>query len=158
MRTFDDAVKEFLSVEKVVERQFRWYTKRHSSYSEAQSRLIVMGRGDLYGRFILTSHKTRNPQKYGFSVIFRTHRIFSLDVEPGHYHYNVTNLESIYGTHWQRWPNTEVIPDSRELTHRQWLDEFIKEAHIQHEFPYRPPPFGEQLGLNYDTPDQATGA
>lgn len=155
MSRLDDAVAEFLSLDKVAEQKFRWSNKGHPDYSEAQSRLAVEQRGDLYGKLILTSHKSRNPHKYSFSVIFRTHRVLGLDVSPGHYHYNVTTLESISGTHWQRWPSLEAILDERNLTHHQWLDEILKKAHIRYDFPYMAPPFGEQIGFDYEASDLA---
>ena len=144
------AVEEFLAVEKIARGRFRWSDKGRPDYVEAGSGLDVPHRLDLHGRLILTAHKVRVPNKYSFSIIFRERRVLALDVEPGHSHYNQSTLTSVKGTHWQYWPSMEAVPDSRDFNWTQWLDAFLKAGNIRLAYPRRGPPFGEQLGLDYD--------
>ena len=152
MGRFDEAAAEFLALEKIAEQRLQWRAKGNQDWSQAGSRLIVEGRVDLYGRLILVAHKYRTPEKYSYSLMFRTHRVLALDVEPGHHHLNRSTLEHVRGTHWQTWPDMEAELDSRDFTWVQWLDAFLKRAHIRLAHPYRGPPFGvqRQLGLNDD--------
>jgi hypothetical protein len=138
---FDLRVEEFLKSEKVAQRRLRW-TGRRLDVVKAGTLIAVVGRPALQGRLELSAHRFRIPNKYSFSIIFRNERVFALDVEPGLSHTNFISLEKIIGTHWQCWPFQEATPDSRNLLHRAWLDEFLKRANIRYPFRYRSPPFG----------------
>ena len=147
MQKFDDAARQFMTALKIVDRKIRWFKKGHPDYVEGRVAIRVPGRNFLRGEIRIVSHKLRDPKKYSFSVIFRGERLLGLDVEPGRTHYNITDLELVSGTHWQEWPNTDAVPDSRSLGYCRWLDEFLEQATISYPFPCKPPPFGEQLGL-----------
>jgi hypothetical protein len=147
MSAFDDIVDEFLRAEKITTRRFRW-SGRRLDWVRAGAPAIVQGRRDLIGRLELSAHLFRKPEKYSFSLLFRRERVFGLDVNPGSAHTNAKTLSVIFGTHWQSWPSMDAEPDSRDLIHYQWLDEFLKRSRIVLRFPPVPPPFGAQLRLN----------
>jgi len=124
MRAFDDIVNEFLRAEKTTTRRFRWSGRRLDWVSTGVP-AIVQGRRDLTRRLVLSAHLFRNPEKYSFSLLFQHERVLGLDVNPGSAHTNAKTLTVIFGTHWQSWPSMDAEPDSRELIHYQWLDEFL---------------------------------
>ena len=149
MEDRDQAVRTFLDADKMATGRLRWLHKRHQDYVEAKSPLVTVEEPVMHGSLRLTAHLFRRPPKYGFSMIFRGRRRLGLDVNPGASHTNILRLESVRGTHWQEWPSMDAVADSRGFFYSQWLDAFMKRAHIQFKHPYRPPPIvaGKQPGL-----------
>lgn len=154
-----DLIAQFLSAPKTTDRRWRWNRGRqHPDYAEARNRLLVEESPFLYGRMVATAHLYRVPAKYGFNVFFRGRRILALDVSPGHSHRLTSTGQPTGASHWHIWPNPDkAIPDERSLLWSQWLDEFIRRAHIRLSHPLAPPPFmgGRQLGFEYDSPANA---
>lgn len=143
---FDEAAVAFIGARKVG-RRYQWGRSNHPDFAQARCLLTVPGQAGREGYLVMLAHVYRDPRKYGFTLIFRRKPVLRLDVEPGKFHKNISTRGSVSGTHWQRWPIFDAEEDSRQLVHRQWLDEFLKEANIAPLPRYRPPPEGRQLWL-----------
>ncbi|WP_097277530.1 hypothetical protein [Caenispirillum bisanense] len=136
-------VADFLADAKRLEGRLSWKPKSTRGDYVWTSHLVVVLSGrhraaDLH----LTAHLTREPRKYGFTLIWRGAKILRLDVEPGATHFNISTKTSVSGTHWQRWPDDEAEPDLRALDHRGWLTAFCGRANIAFEpDQYKAPPF-----------------
>ncbi len=63
-----------------------------------KSRLHGVARGGDEDRGVPTAHKSREPRKYDFSLIFQDQRIFISDFNPGHGYFDKKNLKNIYIT------------------------------------------------------------
>jgi hypothetical protein len=140
----------FLAAPKRLQRdRIRWRRKGHHDYVEVRIGVEVIGDPREQGRVIFQSHLTMQPVKYTFTLLRHADRIFGLDVNPNRPHTNPVTLQTIWGTHWQMLPDLRVaVPDARELSHRQWLDEFLRRANILRTLWYNEPPRGEQLSLD----------
>ncbi len=147
MQSFDDLVAAFLAAEKVALNRPRWRTKTHTDYAVAAMTVAVPD-SRLRGRMMLTAHRVRKPEKYGFALLFRNERIFALDVNPGHSHRNLFARNSVNGTHWQCWPLMEAEPDDASCAFGSWLQLFLVRAKIVTKFGVLSPPRGVQLELS----------
>ena len=147
MSRFDEAVTEFLAIEKVAATVPRWRSMTHGDYAEARMTVVVPGTR-FRGRIILTGHRVRVPPKYGFALIFRNERVLGLDVNPGRGHRNLLVPAKVGGTHWQRWPHMEAETDDRNHPFTVWLSEFLRMANVTCNFRVLSPPQGVQLDLS----------
>jgi hypothetical protein len=147
MIEFDALVTQFLQAEKTAHIRPRWQTARHPDYAEAKMAVAVPGSRTHIGLVVLTAHRVRLPPKYGFSLLFRGHRVLALDVNPGRAHRNLLLPGSIAGTHWQRWPMMDAEPDDRDQPFAGWLRDFLKAGNIVTTFGVLSPPRGVQLRL-----------
>lgn len=139
----------FLAAPKRLQRdRIRWRRKGHPDYVEVRIGVEVIAEPRERGRVIFQSHVTMLPMKYTFVLLHRADCILRLDVNPGRPHTNMATLQTIWGTHWQTLPDLRfAVADPRELSHRRWLDEFLRRANISRTLWYNEPPRGEQLSL-----------
>ncbi len=138
----------FLNAPKVATKRIRWLSAGHPDYAEA--RIGVETKDGRHGFVVLTAHKHREPRKYGFSLIHERERVLGLDVNPGTRYFDSSSLKTIEGTHWNYLGKPHAVQDKSSKSHRSWLDEFFRKAHIDYRHGYVPPPFeGNQpeLGL-----------
>lgn len=144
MRVADEAeaalISAYLKADKYISGRLKWKDKRREDYSEAKFLVVCPAFPEIDGRLILTAHKTRIPYKFGFSLMAGTTRILALDVNPGMSHYNRKTLTSVFGTHWQVFPDMSAELDERELAHKEWLLEFCKRIHLESRIRYVSPP------------------
>ena len=143
--SFDELVIEFLSQTKFAQHGPRWRTVVNGYYAKASIRVAVPDSRVLRGHVILAAHLLRMPPKYCLSVVFRAERVLALDVNPARHHRNLINPAIVNGTHWQRWPTMEAVPDNREMPFSVWLHDFLIQANIHCKFRVPSPPRGVQL-------------
>lgn len=130
-REYRRALNEFLSAPKQCTTPLRWRGgKNHPDYALGQLRIIHPHSPRIRARIVLLSHVYYEPRKYSFSLLHGTTRIVSLDVEPRRNHTNLIRKNTISSTHWSYYPCDVVIPDTRSLSHRSWLDEFCIRCNI----------------------------
>ena len=101
---------------------------------------------------VLTAHARRTPPKYSFTLLLGNVRVFALDVNPARVHINMVAGKkiSVGTTHWHTWPCDIADEDNRNLSHRQWLNEFCHRCKILTAgLSCAKPPFegGEQLRM-----------
>ena len=140
----------FLAAQKkLLKERIRWRIKGHADYAEARIGVAVVSQPRCRGVLVLQSRRFGD-LKYGFTLLYRGgERILGLDVNPGRWHIDSRTLKSIQGTHWQEIPDmSAATPDPRILSHRQWLEEFLRKANIEPIYWYKSPPRGEQLLLD----------
>lgn len=138
MDGYEQRVADFLAAEKVALNRIRWRTRNHPDYTEARLRLGIEGSRRLRAFVILASHIYLDPHKYKFALFLGGARIFALDVDPHRFHRNIIRKQSFNCTHWPKYGHEEEL-DPRNLTHRDWLDEFWKRAKITYALPYEAP-------------------
>lgn len=147
-RAYRERLQAFIDSEKSSTASVRWFTQLHPDYSRAQLRVVLPSRPLLRARIVLLAHRYFSPRKYSFSLLLGRERIVGLDIGPKRSHQNRLMRQSVGTTHWQYYPCTVVIPDSRDLLHRMWLDEFCRRCNIAWSGKYASPPHGhEQLRL-----------
>jgi len=150
VQEFNALVAQFLAAEKTAHVRPRWQTARHRDYAEAKM-LVSVPRSRLFlGMVVLTAHRVRLPPKYGFSLLFRGHRVLGLDVNPGRTHKNLLTPGSVAGSHWQHWPTMDAELDDRDQNFAAWLRDFLRAGNIVTTFGVLSPPRGVQLGLVFD--------
>jgi hypothetical protein len=138
MQGYEQRVEEFLAAEKVARNRIRWRLRNHPYYSEATVRLDIEGIRRPRAYAMLASHIYLEPRKYKFALFFGTARVLALDVDPHRFHRNILRKESFNCTHWHAFGCDEEL-DPRNLSHREWLDEFWKRARITYALPYEAP-------------------
>jgi hypothetical protein len=138
MVTYEQRIAEFLAADKVALNPIRWRLRNHPDYTEAVIRLKTEGMPRPRGFVILASHIYFDPRKHKFALFFGTERVFALDVDPRRSHRLTLRRQSINCTHWHMFGSEEEL-DPRNLSHRQWLDEFWKRARISYLLPYEAP-------------------
>lgn len=144
----DSLIAELLSAEKSIQGKMSWKLTNRADYSICRFRVICpsIPRSLLY--LHLTADKRHLPQKAGFALLFGSHRIFALDVEPRRWHKNKKTLGSVGGTHWHIGRDGEAEPDDRTMTHREWFAEFLERSRTVFTGRYRKPPYEpEQMVL-----------
>ena len=137
---FQRDVHLYLRAEKIIVGQCLWKRKQHPDYREVLKIIECPEMPELNGELRMTAHLSRLPQKFGFAILLGSHRILSLDVDPGRAHFNVKTLVSITSTHWQSFPEYQAVEDERELSHHEWLLEFARRSNMKLDFAYRTPP------------------
>ncbi len=153
MRLDDDRlIEEFMTAPKVVSARIRWTHAPHTDTAKCAVPVFVPSRPSFNARLCLTAHVSRIPEKYGFSLLLGSERVAALDVNPGRAHTNFASAkrETVWETHWQEWPDMDhATIDSREQTHRKWMDAFCLRFGIKLTGGYKKPPHygGEQLWL-----------
>ena len=144
----DDRIEQFLAAEKKISQRVRWTTKRRADHAEARASVVPStGRVLVRGKLVIVAHRTLEPPKYGFSLLFEGERTLALDVNPRRSHRNILTGKSVIQTHWQRYPHMEAEPDARDLPFQKWLEAFLDRAKITSAHTIPSPPKGEQLEL-----------
>ena len=144
----DDRIEQFLTAEKQISQRVRWTTKGRADHAEARAAVILRkGRILVRGKLVIVAHRTLEPPKYGFSLLFEGERILALDVNPRRSHRNILTGKSVVQTHWQSYPFMEAEPDVREWRFQEWLGAFLHRAKIVSAHAIPSPPKGEQLEL-----------
>ncbi len=147
-----DLIAEFLDAEKIVSADMKWFHPVNTDTAQCKLPVIVPVRPGFNAKLHLTTHVSRLPEKYGFSMLLGSIRIAGLDVNPGRGHTNFRTgvRETVVSTHWQTWPTMDhVEPDTRVMSHRRWLTSFLAKHRISFQGNYQMPPHygGEQLRL-----------
>jgi hypothetical protein len=136
-------VADFLARRKRLEGRLSWKPKKvRGDYTATSHTVIALDGGLESANLHLTAHLTREPKKYGFTLVWKKAMILRLDVEPGSTHFNRSTMTVVSGTHWQVWPDEEADADPRIMDHHLWLGEFCRRANISYKSSqYRAPPF-----------------
>ena len=137
-----DEILAFLEARKAATGPLVWKSKGHPDYSESVKIVTCPEMPEFVGQIRLTAHKTRDPAKYGFTLLVgsgRMVRVLGLDVNPGTSHYNSRTLTSVSATHWQVFPDYHADVDDRVLPHREWFDAFLARANIKSTVRYAAP-------------------
>jgi hypothetical protein len=132
-------IESFLAANKSALGTMKWVNHNHRDYAVCQIRVTHTLPSRIRARLILQSHIYRNPRKYMFTLLFGNERVFGLDVDPNRSHRNLFSNKSVSVTHWTTYPCSVAIPDSRTLSHQQWLAEFCKGCNLDFGLPYMPP-------------------
>ena len=142
-------IEVFLAAKKAASESIRWSPKDHPDYHECSIPMITEDFPHFNARLVLSAHTSRLPRKYGFTLLLGGEKALRLDVNPGSSHFDPVTLTAVSDTHWQPWPGTRAIKDSRDLNHLGWFNKFLTKARIEYSGVYVAPPFtgGQQLRL-----------
>lgn len=144
-REYRRALADFLNSPKQCAAQMRWRgSKNRSDYFIAQLRVTHANSPRIRARIMLHSHVYFEPRKYSFSLLYGLQRIVSLNIYPRRGHTNLLQRRTIRSTHWSYYPLSDVIPDDRSLSHRNWLDKFCEKCNIIFSGSYSSPVHDEE--------------
>jgi|GEM_PF-3443986 len=148
----DPITREFMASAKVVQVGIQWSLSPHTETAKCTIPVFVPTRPGFTARLCLSAHVSRIPEKYTFALLLGSERVAALDVNPGRSHTNFRSAkrETVWDTHWQEWPDMDHAEiDSREMTHRKWMDVFAIRFGLKINGGYRKPLHygGEQLRL-----------
>jgi len=142
----DQGVEIFLSASKEVAGELRWQKKSHKDFFECRLPILNLEGTTVNGTLIMTANASRLPRQFSFRAILANRKILGLDVNPTSPHINVRLKRSIRGTHWHEGPMEEARADEREMSHVEWLGEFLNYVSAYNRVKYLEPPFVEIQG------------
>ena len=137
-------IDTIVSAEKFVDTKLVYRQKADRSHMETKGVIRCTDFPELNLTFRSIYHATREPRKFSFMLFLNGERFFALDVNPGGTHRNILTGESISGTHWHKAPTMDATPDTRDLNHIGWSNEFCKVTNLTLVQGYSAPNFKEE--------------